>query len=95
MGVAWGDLISYFNMLREQCSFFPSLFTTELTVRHSAMKTLLGSVASSLLSLLFVLCVVAVAWYLLWTFVVSPNPMVRDFFDLDKVDTVVEQKKEK
>jgi hypothetical protein len=41
---------------------------------------------SSLLSIFFVLAVVAGAWLLLWRFVLAPNPLVRDFFDLDRAD---------
>ena len=50
------------------------------------MNSLIESVASTFLTLLFVLSVVVVAWYLLWTFILAPNPLVRDFFDLDRVD---------
>jgi hypothetical protein len=58
------------------------------------MNNLLESVLSTLLILFFVLSVVTGAWYLLWTFILAPNPLVRDFFDLDKVETV-ERKKER
>ncbi|RYG94493.1 DUF4750 domain-containing protein [archaeon] len=30
------------------------------------------------------LLIVATLWFLLWKFVLEPNPLVRDFFDLDK-----------
>lgn len=30
------------------------------------------------------LIIVATLWTLLWKFVLEPNPLVRDFFDLDK-----------
>lgn len=65
--------------------FFPS--------RNATMNAVIGNIATSLLSLLFVLSVVAAAWYLLWTFVIAPNPLVRDFFDLDKVEAIEPQKK--
>lgn len=61
------------------------------------MTSLLENIATTLLTLIFVLSVVVVAWYLLWTFILAPNPLVRDFFDLDRVDppAVNEKKKDK
>jgi hypothetical protein len=42
------------------------------------------AVLSLLLSLVFVLVFVAIAWTLFWKFVLEPNPLIRDFFDLEK-----------
>jgi len=41
-------------------------------------------VAALLLALAVILAVVAVAWIVLWKLVLERNPLVRDFFDLDK-----------
>lgn len=30
-----------------------------------------------------VLLVIITFWYLLWKFILEPNPLIRDFFDLD------------
>lgn len=40
-------------------------------------------------SVLFILCFIGILWTLMWKFVLEPNPVIRDFFELDK------QKKEK
>ena len=47
---------------------------------------MLKDIASAFLVLIFVLCIVSVAWYLLWTFVIAKNPLVRDFFDMDRIE---------
>lgn len=43
----------------------------------------LKSAFYSLVSLLVIISVIAVLWLLLWKFVLEPNPLIRDFFDLD------------
>jgi hypothetical protein len=42
------------------------------------------SLLSLLLPLAFVLVIVAIAWTLFWKFILEPNPLIRDFFDLEK-----------
>ncbi len=37
-------------------------------------------------SLCLLLALIFVLWTLLWKFVLEPNPLIRDFFDLDKKD---------
>ena len=37
------------------------------------------SVASVLVIIVAIMCL----WFLLWKFVLEPNPLIRDFFDLD------------
>ena len=34
-------------------------------------------------SVLVALLVVALFWYVMWKFVLEPNPLIREFFDLD------------
>lgn len=35
------------------------------------------------LCIVLIFLIVAILWYLLWKFILSTNPLVRDFFDLD------------
>ena len=42
-----------------------------------------------------VLAVVAIFWYVMWKFVFEPNPVVREFFDLDLKDSAGKDGKEK
>ncbi len=42
------------------------------------------ALAASILSILLVVVVVLVLWTLLWKFIIEPNPLIRQFFDLDK-----------
>ena len=46
---------------------------------------------------LAILAVVFVCWLVLWKFILEPNPLVRDFFDLDlkPKDTTNSKKKKK
>lgn len=37
-----------------------------------------------MLSILIIFGVISLFWLLLWKFVLAPNPLIRDFFDLDK-----------
>lgn len=37
----------------------------------------------SLLSILLLLCIILICWIMLWKFILSKNPLIRDFFDLD------------
>ena len=41
-------------------------------------------IAYTFLSGLSVMAVIIVLWYALWKLVLEPNPLVRDFFDLDR-----------
>lgn len=42
------------------------------------------SAAATLATLVFALCIVTSLWYIMWKFAFEPNPIVREFFDLDK-----------
>ena len=42
------------------------------------------SAATTLATLVFALAIVATLWYIMWKFAFEPNPIVREFFDLDK-----------
>lgn len=42
-----------------------------------------------------VLSIIAVFWYIMWKFAFEPNPLIRDFFDLDRKDNKNKLKKEK
>ena len=47
----------------------------------------------SLASLAVVFLIIYVLWYTLWKLVFEPNPIVRDFFDLDsKVSNTAKEK---
>jgi hypothetical protein len=41
----------------------------------------------SLFGVLIILLVIGLLWALLWKLILEPNPVVRDFFDLDRKDT--------
>jgi hypothetical protein len=43
-------------------------------------------VLKAVVSFLLVFLVVIFLWYIFWKFVLEPNPLVRDFFDLDTKD---------
>ena len=47
-------------------------------------KTGLEIVLYIILSLVVVLFLVVVSWYALWKAVLSKNPLIREFFELDK-----------
>jgi hypothetical protein len=40
----------------------------------------------SVASLVVIIAAIFLLWVLLWKFVLEPNPLVRDFFDLDLKD---------
>jgi len=43
-----------------------------------------GEVLKYSLSIAFVIAAIYFLWYLLWKLALEPNPLIRDFFDLDK-----------
>jgi type IV secretory pathway TrbL component len=43
----------------------------------------LKAIAYSFTSLVVIIAVIALFWFLLWKFVLEPDPLIRDFFDLD------------
>ncbi len=58
------------------------------------MLELLRSFLRVLAPFVIVLSVVFGFWYLMWKFVLEPNPLVRDFFDLDQKPRKAVVKKE-
>jgi hypothetical protein len=50
----------------------------------STLATAVLSFSKVLLPVAFVLLAVAFAWLLFWKFILEPNPLIRDFFDLEK-----------
>ena len=44
---------------------------------------LLKQAAYAIASFIVVIFVIALLWLVLWKFVLAPNPIVREFFDLD------------
>ena len=38
----------------------------------------------ALIPILVILIIVILFWYIFWKLVLEPNPLVRDFFDLDE-----------
>ena len=48
---------------------------------------------SSVVGLVVVLAIVAIFWYIMWKFAFEPNPLVRDFFDLDQAERLKNKKK--
>lgn len=55
---------------------------TTATAAKMSMKQVLYSIAS----LLVIVAAILLLWVILWKFVLEPNPLVRDFFDLDLKD---------
>jgi hypothetical protein len=51
-------------------------------VAEMSMKQVVYSIAS----LLVIVAAILLLWVILWKFVLEPNPLVRDFFDLDLKD---------
>jgi hypothetical protein len=45
-------------------------------------------------SVVLLLLIVAVFWYFFWTYALAPNPLIREFFDLDRKSGPVEDKRE-
>lgn len=43
-------------------------------------------VAYTVISVLVVIIIIVTFWTLMWKFVLEPNPLIRDFFDLDQKD---------
>ena len=48
----------------------------------------------SLASLTIVFLIIYVLWYTLWKLAFEPNPIVRDFFDLDSKTTKITKEKQ-
>ena len=48
----------------------------------------------SLASLALVFLIIYVLWYTLWKLAFEPNPIVRDFFDLDSKMTKIKKEKQ-
>ena len=44
----------------------------------------INSTVGIAVSFIGTLAIVFLFWYIMWKFVLEPNPDVRDFFDLDK-----------
>jgi hypothetical protein len=59
------------------------------------METSFAPVLYFFISLSAVVLAIALMWYLLWKFILEPNPVVRDFFDLDLKDASVDGKNKK
>ncbi len=53
----------------------------------------LGQLLYSVVSLIVVLAIIAVFWTIMWKFVLEPNPLIRDFFDLDQAPKGKNKKK--
>lgn len=60
-----------------------------VTLVLETIKDFILQLALSVTSVALVGAVVGLFWYLLWKYILEPNPLVREFFDLDqkKVDT--------
>jgi hypothetical protein len=48
------------------------------------LLSVIGFVLHFAVSSAFVVGVVGVLWFFLWKYILEPNPLVRDFFDLDQ-----------
>jgi hypothetical protein len=44
------------------------------------------------LALSLVIFSIVFLWYILWKYVLEPNPLIRDFFDLDDNKKIIKQK---
>ena len=53
----------------------------------------LGQILYSVVSLIVVLAIIGVFWTIMWKFVLEPNPLIRDFFDLDQAAKTKNKKK--
>ena len=53
----------------------------------------LTQIVSSAASLAIVLAIVAIFWTIMWKFVFEPNPLIRDFFDLDQAERLKNKNK--
>jgi hypothetical protein len=60
----------------------------EMQLNTHTMAGLVRATAALLVCILTVLLL----WYLLWKFVLEPNPLIRDFFDLDEAKTKDKEK---
>lgn len=54
----------------------------------------LGQLINSAVSLVVVLAIIAIFWTIMWKFVFEPNPLIRDFFDLDQAERLKNKKKQ-
>lgn len=54
-----------------------------------------GETLYSISSVTFVGGIVAMFWYVMWKYVFEPNPLIRDFFDLDRPKVVRDKRKKK
>ena len=45
---------------------------------------MINEIVRVLLAIIFVVLVVVILWYIVWKNVLEPNPLLRDFFDLDQ-----------
>lgn len=52
-----------------------------------------GQLLYTIVSLVVVLAIIAVFWTIMWKFVFEPNPLIRDFFDLDQATKIKNKKK--
>lgn len=50
---------------------------------EKVVKIMETSAIKPLLPVFVILLIVILFWYIFWKFVLEPNPLVRDFFDLD------------
>ena len=50
------------------------------------------AVLRTVLGIGFILSIVGGLWYILWKFVFAPNPVVKEFFDLDKTENTSDKK---
>ena len=55
-----------------------------MSLATEAAVSAVVAVLRAILPVAFVLVAVVIAWFLFWKFVLEPNPLVRDFFDLEK-----------
>lgn len=49
----------------------------------------------SISSVTFVGGIVAMFWFVMWKYVFEPNPLIRDFFDLDRQPKVRDERKKR
>lgn len=61
-----------------------NLRLTEAAVSSFMMS--IQQVAYTVISVLVVILIIVTFWTLMWKFVLEPNPLIRDFFDLDQKD---------
>jgi len=52
-----------------------------------------GQLVNSVVSLAVVLAIIAIFWTIMWKFAFEPNPLIRDFFDLDQAERLKNKKK--